>query len=114
MITIIGNGDPMPTRSVSEPWAKAGEMNIEYTPRISLLGPLPAKERWYRAEIGADYSGRRPNCNAADRRPAADLAEVEGAAGVVSHPLRNINRSSIFALSHFRTENRIPLFLKML
>jgi len=30
------------------------------------------------------------------------------------HIDRNRNRSSIFALSHFRTENRIPLFLKML
>jgi hypothetical protein len=28
--------------------------------------------------------------------------------------IENRNRSSIFALSHFRTENRIPLFLKML
>jgi len=26
------------------------------------------------AEICADYSGRRPNCNVAHRRPAADLA----------------------------------------
>jgi hypothetical protein len=37
MITIIGNGDPMPTKSVRPPWAKAGVINIEKTPRISLL-----------------------------------------------------------------------------
>jgi hypothetical protein len=35
-------------------------------------------------------------------------------AKAVSHRLENTNRFSIFALSHFRTENRMPLFLKML
>jgi hypothetical protein len=65
MITIIGSGDPMPTKSVSEPWAKAGVMNIEYTSRISQLGPRRAG----RGRNRADYSGQRPNCNAARRPP---------------------------------------------
>src|SRR5260370_27195871 len=98
MITIIGSGAPMPTRSVSEPWAKAVEINIEHTPRISLLGPLPAKERWYRAEICADYSGRRPNCNAARQRGRLSLRGRRGPAKGAAQP----------ATIHGQTRQKVP------
>ena len=72
-------------------------------------------------------AGRANELIAADQRSRSSRARCPVCAGCCRHSpgnteraleqfqfLRNRNCSSIFSLSHFRTENRIPLFLKML
>src|ERR1700690_3787996 len=73
-------------------------------------GPRRARARWSSVEIsGAGYATPAPA-----RSPLERDAEVASNPAPERFHINRRNRSNILALSHFRTENRCPLFLKML